>query len=191
MAKKLTDGPFELCDAVPAPDPQLDVARQVLCERGYSRGIALDEQFVRLYHDHHAAHAAAAHAAVAAARQSGVDDPVRLFEAGGRAFLCGSWLRRDLALLFSSADGPPGFVPLRQHLRDAWLRRNAQLFRLDDSPENRLYSATLTMLIGRGGHEVAVASDFRQAQSMIDGVLRYVRVMVADRPLPGPRSVSN
>ena len=43
MAKRLTDGPFELRDAVPAPDAQLDVARQVLCERGYSRGVALDE----------------------------------------------------------------------------------------------------------------------------------------------------
>jgi hypothetical protein len=183
MAKKLTDRPFELCGAVTAPDPQLDMARQVLCERGYSSRDAMDEQFVRLYHDHHAAHAAAAHAAVLEARQAGISDPGQLFEVGGRAFLAGSWLRRDLALLFCSGDGPQGFATLRQRLRDAWLDRNTHLFRLDNSPEGRLYSASLTSLIGRGGREVAVSADFRQAQSMIDAVVGYARLLIADRPL--------
>ncbi len=189
MAKKLTDRSFQLCGAPPAPDPQLDAARQVFCERGYSSRIAMDDEFVRLYHDHHAAHAAAAHAAVAEAKVAGMDDPGLLFEVGGRAFLYGSWLRRDLALLFSSGDGPRDFIPVRQHLRDAWTRRNARLFHLDNSPEGRLYGASLASLIGRGGYEVAVATDFRQAQGMIDAVLGYARLLIADRPLEPARSV--
>ena len=135
MAKRLTDRSFQLCGAAPAPDPHLDTARQMFCERGYSSRVGMDDEFVRLYHDHHAAHAAAAHAAVAEAKVAGVDDPGMLFEVGGRAFLYGSWLRRDLALLFSSGDGPRDFIPVRKHLRDAWTRRNALLFHLDNSPD--------------------------------------------------------
>jgi hypothetical protein len=189
MAKRLTDRSFQLCGAAPAPDPQLDTARQVLCERGYSSRVGMDDEFVRLYHDHHAAHAAAAHAAVAEAKLAGVDDPGELFETGGRAFLHGSWLRRDLALLFSSGDGPRDFIPVRQHLRDAWMHRNARLFHLDITPEGRLYSASLASLIGRGGYEVAAAADFRQAQGMIDAVLGYARLLIADRPLAPARPV--
>jgi hypothetical protein len=189
MAKRLTDRSFQLCGAAPAPDPHLDTARQVLCERGYSSRMGLDDEFVRLYHDHHAAHAAAAHAAVAEAKRAGVDDPGLLFEAGGRAFLYGSWLRRDLALLFSSGDGPGDFIPVRKHLRDAWTRRNALLFHVDNSPEGRLYGASLASLIGRGGYEVAVAADSRQAQGMIDAVLGYAQLLIADRPLAPVRPV--
>ncbi len=78
-------------------------------EQRSERSVA--ELFVTLWEDHQAAHAAAA---VAQARQSGITEAVRLFEAGGRAFLAGSWQRRDLALLFTSGDAPPGFASRRQ-----------------------------------------------------------------------------
>lgn len=200
MAKKLTDRAFELTGAAPAPEV-LDAARHLFGERGFSGAcladadsaspgcgrVPVDELFVLLWEEHHAAHAAAAIAAVAQTRQSGVTDPGRLFETGTRAFLQGSWLRRDLALLFASGDAPSGFAALRRRRRNEWLRRNAALFRLDDSPEDRLYTATLTSLIGRGGREVAVAGDFRQAQAMIDAVIGYARLLVADRPRAASR----
>jgi hypothetical protein len=197
MAKKLTDEAFGLPGAGPAPDELLAAARQVFGERGFSGAriadescywpVPVDELFVTLWEDHQAAHATAASAAVAQARQSGTTDPGELFETGGRAFLQGSWHRRDLALLFASGDAPPGFASMRQHGRRAWLRRNAKLLRLGDDPEERLYAATLTSLIGRGAREVATAADFRQAQAMIDAVLGYARLLADERPRPAHR----
>ena len=66
--------------------------------------------------------------------------------------------------------------------RRAWLRRNAKLLRLGSEPEDRLYAAALTSLIGRGAREVAVAGDFRQAQAMIDAVIGYAGLLAAERP---------
>ena len=37
-------------------------------------------------------------------------------------------------------------------------------------------------MIGRGAREVATAGDFRQAETMINAVLGYTRLLVADRP---------
>ncbi len=202
MAKKLKDGAFELSGAAPAPEGLLDAARQAFGERGFSGArtsdairrpgadrdgpclspVPVDDLFVALWEDHYAAHAQAAKAAVTQAAHSGITDPASLFEAGGRAFLQGSWHRRDLALLFSSGDAPPGFTVMRQRCRGEWLRRNAALLRLDDSPEHRLYAASLTSLISRGASEVAVAGDFRQAKTMIDAVLGYARLLAAERP---------
>ena len=194
MAKKLTYEAFELSGAGPAPDELLAAAREVFGERGFSGAriadgscywpVPVDELFVTLWEDHQAAHATAASTAVAQARQSGITDPGRLFEAGGRAFLQGSWHRRDLALLFSSGDAPPGFAAVRQLGRREWLRQNAKLLRLGNDAEDRLYGATLTSLIGRGAREVATAADFRQAQAMIDAVLGYARLLVDERPRP-------
>ena len=194
MAKKLTYEAFELSGAGPAPDELLAAAREVFGERGFSGAriadgsccwpVPVDELFVTLWEDHQAAHATAASTAVAQARQSGITDPAGLFETGGRAYLQGSWHRRDLALLFSSGDAPPGFAAIRQLGRRAWLRRNAKLLRLGSEPEDRLYAAALTSLIGRGAREVAVAADFRQAQAMIDAVIGYAGLLAADRPRP-------
>jgi hypothetical protein len=194
MAKKLTDEAFEWDGAGQAPDELLATARQVFGERGFSGAriaddcrrwaVPVDKLFVTLWEDHQSAHAAAASTAVARARQTGITDPARLFETGGRAYLEGSWHRRDLALLFSSGDAPQGFAAMRQLGRRAWLGRNAELLRLGDDPEDRLYGATLTSLIGRGAREVATAVDFRQAQSMIDAVLGYARLLVDERPRP-------
>jgi hypothetical protein len=144
MAKKLTDEAFEWSGAGQAPDELLAAARRVFGERGFSGAriaddscywpVPVDKLFVTLWEDHQSAHAAAARAAVAQARQSGIIDPARLFETGGRAYLQGSWHRRDLALLFSSGDAPPGFAVMRQLGRRAWLGRNARLLRLGDAP---------------------------------------------------------
>jgi hypothetical protein len=73
---------------------------------------------------------------------------------------------------------------MRQVGRRTWLRRNAKLLRLGSEPEDHLYAAALTSLIGRGAREVAVAADFRQAQAMIDAVIGYAGLLAADRPCP-------
>src|SRR6201986_743928 len=99
----------------------LDAARDVFTKQGFAEASIADivdragssvgslyhhfggksELFVALWQEHQHAHEEAAGQAVAAARKQGVADPAGLFEAGARAFLRGSWQRRDLALLFA------------------------------------------------------------------------------------------
>src|SRR5580700_8325297 len=98
----------------------LDAAREVFTSRGFSEASIADvveragssvgslyhhfggksELFLALWHEHQLAHEQAASEAVARLREAGETDTTELFCAGARAFLEGSWLRRDLALLF-------------------------------------------------------------------------------------------
>src|SRR5690242_9236103 len=107
----------------------LDAAREVFAEQGFTEASIADvveragssvgslyhhfggnsELFLALWQEHQLAYEQAASMAVAAARQAGVTDPTELFCAGARAFLEGSWQRRDLAMLYFADDGPPGF----------------------------------------------------------------------------------
>ena len=103
----------------------------------------------------------------------------QLFEAGARAFLQGSWQRRDLALLFASGDAPPGFEVLRRQRGREWIGQNDSLLHLTDVPEDRVYAAILTSLIGEGSYEVAGARSRRQAESIIDAVIEYARRLMA------------
>src|SRR5450755_2843208 len=100
----------------------LDAAREVFAEQGFSDASIADvvdragssvgslyhhfggksELFIALWQEHQLGHEEAASKAVAQARQAGVTDPGELFATGARAFLQGSWQRRDLALLFLS-----------------------------------------------------------------------------------------
>ena len=105
----------------------LDAARDVFTRQGFAEASIADvveragssvgslyhhfggksELFIALWQEHQQAYEAAASAAVASAREAGVSDPAELFAAGARAFLEGSWQRRDLAVLFSAATGRP------------------------------------------------------------------------------------
>src|ERR1700739_5009739 len=113
----------------------LDAAREVFASRGFSDASIAEvveqagssvgslyhhfggksELFLALWQEHQQVYEEAASTAVLAARQSGVSDPAELFAAGARAYLDASWQRRDLAMLFSSGDGPPGFGVMRRH----------------------------------------------------------------------------
>src|SRR6266436_4156070 len=94
----------------------LDAAREVFAEQGFTEASIADvveragssvgslyhhfggksELFLALWHEHQAAHEQAATSAVTEARKNGVTDRGELFAAGARAFLEGSWQRRDL-----------------------------------------------------------------------------------------------
>ena len=152
----------------------LDAARQVFSERGFSEASIAEivdragssvgslyhhfggksELFIALWQEHQLAHEEAASQAVATARQQGVTDPGQLFEAGARAFMRGSWERRDLALLFASGDAPSGFEVMRRRRNREWIGQNDSLLKLSDTPADRVYAAILTSLIGEGAYEV-------------------------------------
>jgi AcrR family transcriptional regulator len=180
----------------------LDAGREVFTGQGYSDASIADiveragssvgslyhhfggkgELFLALWQEHQHAHEEAARKAVADARSAGVTDPAELFAAGTRAFLEGSWQRRDLALLFFSGDGPPGFEVIRRQRGREWISQNDVLLRLADTPLDRLYAAILTSLIGEGAREVAVARTRREATKIIDAVVEYARRLMAGGP---------
>ncbi|HET9896867.1 MAG TPA: helix-turn-helix domain-containing protein [Streptosporangiaceae bacterium] len=186
----------------------LDAARDVFTEQGFSNASIADvveragssvgslyhhfggkaELFLALWQDHQVAHEKAASQAVAQARSSGETDPTTLFSIGARAFLEGSWGRRDLAMLFVSGDGPPGFELIRRRRVHEWISQNDALLRLADTSLDRLYAAILTSLIGEGAREVAAARNRRQAGEVIDAVIDYARRIMAEGPAKPDRS---
>jgi AcrR family transcriptional regulator len=149
------------------------------------------ELFIALWQEHQEAHEEAASKAVAAAKRSGVTDPFQLFSLGARAFLEGSWQRRDLAMLFYVGDGPPGFEVMKRRRGHEWIVQNDTLLRLSESSFDRLYASILTTLIGEGAREVAAASSRRQANKVIEAVIEYVRRLMADGPWKPPAAVSS
>jgi AcrR family transcriptional regulator len=206
MARQLRDGPaagaWQWSRTARTQRALLDAARQVFTERGFSEASVAEivarasssvgslyhhfggksELFLALWQEHQRAHEEAASRAVADARGSGVTDPGELFETGARAFLRGSWQRRDLALLFSSGDAPPGFEVMRRRRGREWIGQNDSLLRLADTPSDRVYAAILTSLIGEGAYEVAASGSRRQAEQIIDAVLQYARRLMAGGP---------
>jgi AcrR family transcriptional regulator len=180
----------------------LEAARQVFTEQGYAQTSIADvverasssvgslyhhfggksELFLALWHDHQRTYEGAASKAVARLRKAGETDTTELFCAGARAFLEGSWLRRDLTLLFSSGDGPPDFEVTKRRRGSEWVAQNDVLLGLPDAPFERLYATMLTSLIGEGARQVASAPNRRQANQVIEAILEYARRLLA----PGP-----
>jgi AcrR family transcriptional regulator len=180
----------------------LDAARDVFGRQGFTEASIADvveragssvgslyhhfggksELFLALWQEHQQAYEDGASAAVAEARQRGVTDPAELFCAGARAFLEGSWQRRDLALLFSTGDGPPGFELMKRRRGHEWISQNDALLRLTDTSLDRLYAAVLTSLIGDGAREVAAARTKAQAGRIVDAVLEYASRLMNGGP---------
>src|SRR5262249_13714760 len=146
------------------------------------------ELFLALWQEHQVAHERAASQAVAQARRSGVTDPTALFCVGARAFLEGSWVRRDLAMLFVTGDGPPGFELMKRQREHEWVGQNAALVRPPDPALDRLYAASLPPLTGGGARGVAASRTRRQANAVIDAVIEYARRAMAGGPWQPPDS---
>jgi AcrR family transcriptional regulator len=173
----------------------LDAAREVFAERGFAESSVADvveragssvgslyhhfggkaELFLALWEDHQAAHEESAASSVARARQAGVTDPVELFISGARAFLEGSWDRRDLVRLFLDGDGPPGFELMRRTRGRQWVRQNAVLLGAGETPMDRLTVAVLTTVIGEAGREVATSATGEEAREVIDAATALIR----------------
>ena len=132
------------------------------------------ELFLALWEDHQARHEENAAAAVAKARAEGEQDPLRLLIVGARAFLEGSWQRRDLVRLFMDGDGPPGFELVRRTRNREWLRQNAVLLGAGSDPVDRLTVAVLTSIIGEAGREIATCATKREAAAITEEAVRMI-----------------
>ncbi|MBX6384992.1 MAG: TetR/AcrR family transcriptional regulator [Microbispora sp.] len=173
----------------------LQAAREVFSEHGFADANVADvvrragssvgslyhhfggkaELFLALYEEHQAAHEEAAASSVAAAKQAGVKDPLELFIAGARAFLEGSWQRRDLARLFMDGDGPPGFELMRRTRGREWVRQNAVLLGASNTPTDRLTVSVLTSVIGEAGREVAMSETEEEAKEVVEAAIALIR----------------
>ena len=184
----------------------LDAAREVFVEQGFVNASIADvvqradssvgslyhhfggksELFVALWQEHQQAHEEAASRAVAQARRAGVTDPFELFSAGARAFLEGSWQRRDLAHAVRHRRQPARLRGNEAAPQPRVGRQNDTLLKLSDTSFDRLYATILTSMIGEGAREVAAASTRRQATAIIDAVIEYARRLMTDGPWKPP-----
>ncbi|WP_242184220.1 TetR/AcrR family transcriptional regulator [Saccharopolyspora soli] len=173
----------------------LQAAREVFTEKGFAEASVAEvveragssvgslyhhfggktELFLALWEDHQATHEQSAISSVAKARAGGESDPLTLFNVGARAFLEGSWARRDLVRLFMDGDGPPGFELIRRTRGREWVRQNAVLLGAGTDPVDRVTVAVLTTIIGEAGREIATCSSKREANKVLEATLRLIR----------------
>jgi AcrR family transcriptional regulator len=110
-------------------------------------------------------------------RDRGETAPMRLFIAGARAFLDGCLAEPDLARLFSSGDGPPGFDRvLRDRIR-TWARRNAALFAAEDREVDEALVVVLTGALSGAVAEVSLSEDEDASRRLADDVLSIISRM--------------
>jgi AcrR family transcriptional regulator len=120
--------------------------------------------------------------AIHLARDQGESDSMRLFIAGARAYLDGCLAEPDLARLFVSGDGPPGFDrALRDRLR-TWARRNAALFHTGDGGEvDEALVVVLTGAVSGAVSEVSLSEDEAASRRLADDVLSIISRMESPR----------
>lgn len=182
----------------------LAAARQVFCSAGFNDAAIADvvaragasvgslyhhfggkaDLYLALYEEYANRQEQRSARAVAAARDAGERDPIRLFVAGGRAFLNGCWVERDLARLFLAGGGPPGFDLLVRRRNREWVRRNALLLRAEPAPRGEALVLVLTTAMGEAGHEVALCESEQAAGELADEVLTLVARIGDGAPAP-------
>lgn len=173
----------------------LDAAREVFARQGFAEASVAavvaqarssvgslyhhfggkTELFLALWEDHQASQEDLASSAVAKARSDGIDDPLQLLIVGARAFLDGSWQRRDLVRLFMDGNGPPGFELMRRTRNREWVRQNAVLLGAGTDPIDRLTVAVLTSIIGEAGREIAMCTTRREANAVTEAAVALIR----------------
>jgi AcrR family transcriptional regulator len=127
--------------------------------------------YIALYDDYQARQQRRAAKAFRTALAAGETDALRLFIAATRAYLDGCWEERQLARLFLSGGGPPGFDLLTRRQFRRWLRTNVTL--LDDQahPLSDALILVLTTIASEAGREVAVQSSKARARKFIDEII--------------------
>ena len=133
------------------------------------------ELFIALWEDFRGERDRIVTEAIAKAQAGGETDPINVFVAGARAWLGLSWTHRDLELVFTSGDSPPGFEQLRREHGRVWVRDSGLLLNVRNNAHGRLTVLALTMLIGEAGQEITASSSKRQANALTTEALKMVR----------------
>jgi AcrR family transcriptional regulator len=130
--------------------------------------------YIALYDDYQLRQQHRSADAFRTALAGGEQDALQLFIAGARGYLEGCWEDRQLARLFLSGGGPPGFELLTRRRFRSWLRTNTQLLDKQAHPLSDMLILVLTTIATEAGREVAVASSKAKARQMIDEVLELM-----------------
>jgi AcrR family transcriptional regulator len=109
-----------------------------------------------------------------AALAGGEDEALLLFLVGARAYLEGCWQDRQLARLFLSGDGPPGFELLTRQRFQHWLSANSTLLNEQAHPLTHMQVLVLTTVATVVGREVAAAPSRVKARNMIEESLELM-----------------
>ena len=110
-----------------------------------------------------------------------------MFIEGARAYFEGSWEQRDVARLFMTGDGPPGFEMMRRTRSHEWIRQNAVLLGAGADPVDRMTVAILTTIIGEAAREIAASSSREEANALADAAVTLIRRLDPLRPVsPAP-----
>lgn len=170
----------------------LHAARQVFADVGYSDASVAEvvsragssvgsmyhhfggkaDLYTALYDGFQTRQDARADGAVREAMAEGEWDPVRLMAAGSRAFLQGAWAERDLARLFLTGDGPPGFDQVLRDGFTGWAQRSgASLRTADGRPLNQAHLLVIGSVIAAGAREVTNQPDSLAAASFTEDVV--------------------
>jgi AcrR family transcriptional regulator len=202
MARKAASNAWQWSRTAQTRKVLLQAAREVFAERGFAQASVAEvveragssvgslyhhfggktELFMALWQAHQDAHEHRAAGAVAKARAGGEEDPLALFMVGARAYLEGSWERRDLARLFMD-DGPPGFEEMRRARGHEWVRQNAVLLGASADPVDRLTVSVLTTIIGEAGRAIATCQNKKEADTIAEAAIRLIRRL--DPLIPG------
>jgi len=207
MGRKPTSNAWQWSRSAQTRRVLLEAAREVFAAHGYDGASIADvveragssvgslyhhfggkaELFAALWQDHQDAQEQRVVGAVAKARADGEEDLLALFISGARAYFDGSWEQRDVARLFMTGDGPPGFEMMRRTRSHEWIRQNAVLLEAGADPVDRMRVAVLTTIIGETAREIAASSSRQEASALADAAVTLIqRLDPLTPPSPGP-----
>lgn len=172
----------------------LNAARDVFCEAGFAQAAVTDivaragasvgslyhhfngkaDLYLTLFDEFQARQQERTREAITTVRDAGETDPMRQFLAGANAYLDGSLGEREVARLFISGDGPPGFDRVMRKRLKRWARRNAALFHTDDGGVDEALVIVLTGAMAGAVSEVVQGDDEDASRRLADEMLAIV-----------------
>ena len=172
----------------------LAAARDVFCESGFAQAAVTDivaragasvgslyhhfngkaDLYLTLFEEFQAAQQERTRKAINEARERGETDAMRLFLAGAGAYLDGCLRERDVARLFISGDGPPGFDRVMRQRLNKWARRNAALFHTADGGVDEALVTVLTGAMAGAVSEISLLDDEDAARMLADEIMAIV-----------------
>ncbi len=172
----------------------LAAARDVFCEAGFAQAAVTDivakagasvgslyhhfngkaDLYLTLFEDFQGRQQERTREAINAVREAGETDPMRQFIAGAGAYLSGCLDERDVARLFISGDGPPGFDRVMRQRLNKWARRNAALFHTADGGVDEALVTVLTGAMAGAVSEISLLDDEDAARRLADEIMAIV-----------------
>lgn len=157
----------------------LAAAREVFCDVGYAQAAVTDivakagasvgslyhhfngkaDLYLTLFEEFQVRQQERTREAIHTVRDAGEADPMRQFLAGAGAYLDGCLAERDVARLFISGDGPPGFDRIMRQRLNRWARRNAALFHTADGGVDEALVTVLTGAVAGAVSEISLSDD--------------------------------